>query len=366
MVEREGRNPVAVSDPPGEGDLGEPSMLGAAEPQIVGPPPRKGGGGGGSWRPKGPKPGWWLLVVPLLIIVLALTPAFISGLKKTPRNRIGISYGGGPFEATHFQRIVQPGSGLFFNGFFDPLYLYPSDQQNYIVSLLPGVGLPGEARLDRRADEGPRAWSTYQVAVYFKLNTDKLRAFHEAARSPVRGLHDGRLEQPHPRHVPAADRERAAGGDPPGTTSPTCSATQTSSCQLQNRVQKKISQRLQDAVGSRFFCAPTFQAGGKGVCGDPTFIIKAVDIPTSVTQAFQDNRTSAIQIQTKQNEIMQRQAEAQSIAALGLTGDQYDMLKAIESGKINFWVLPNNGGGVNIAGPGTTGQTPTTTTTRPK
>ena len=67
--------------------------------------------------------------------MLAFTPAFIGGLKKTPRNMIGISYGGGPFEAAHYQRIVQPGSGLFFNGFYDPLYLYPSDQVNYIISL---------------------------------------------------------------------------------------------------------------------------------------------------------------------------------------------------------------------------------------
>jgi hypothetical protein len=89
-----------------------------------------------------------------------------------------------------------------------------------------------------------------------------------------------------------------------------------------------------------------------------------------VAQAFQDNRTSGIQILTKENEIKQRQAEAQAIAALGMTGDQYTKLKAVESGKTNFWILPDDSG-ITIAGPGTGAQAPvapptTTTTTRPR
>ena len=39
----------------------------------------------------------------------------------------GISYGGGVFEGPHFQRVIKPGHSLFFNGFMDSLYLYPSE-----------------------------------------------------------------------------------------------------------------------------------------------------------------------------------------------------------------------------------------------
>lgn len=346
-------------------DSGGPAPLGAADPLTIGRPPRNGGGGR-TWRPPRIERSWWLLVVPVLIIVLAFTPAFISGLKKTPRNRIGISYGGGPFEATHFQRVVQPGSGLFFNGFFDPLYLYPSDQQNYIVSQNYGVG--SQLKPDSIvAPTKDRVLATYQVAVYFKLNTDRLRAFHEQLgiqyraytttgwNNLIRDTFRQQIEnalQEETRQVDVADLF--------GNAKLLVS--------LQDRVQTKLSQRLHAALGQQFFCAPTFNPGGR--CGDPTFIIKAVNIPSSVAQAFQDNRTSGIQILTKQNEIAQRQAEAQSIAALGMTGDQYDMLKAVESGKINFWVLPNNGG-VTITGPSTgaagsgSSAPPTTTTTRP-
>jgi hypothetical protein len=79
-------------------------------------------------------------------------------------------------------------------------------------------------------------------------------------------------------------------------------------------------------------------------------------------------RTSDIQIQTKENEVRQREAEARAIAALGLTGQEYDVLKGIESGRITFWVLPDDSG-VTISGPDT-GTGPgapsglTTTTTR--
>jgi hypothetical protein len=106
-----------------------------------------------------------------------------------------------------------------------------------------------------------------------------------------------------------------------------------------------------------------------GECADPTFVVQRVDIPEAVAQAYETNRTSEVQIQTDRNEVVQRQAEAEAIASLGLTGDQYVTLKAIESGKIGFWVLPE-GAGVSVLNPNPTGEQPqtpdgSTTTTRP-
>jgi hypothetical protein len=112
------------------------------------------------------------------IVLLALVPAVMSTLEKTPRDKIGISYGGGPIEGEHYQKIVQPGSGLFFNGLFDTLYLYPADQQNYIISNQEGVGAV-DAPDSISAPTSDRVQVQYQAAVYFKLNTDELRPFHE-------------------------------------------------------------------------------------------------------------------------------------------------------------------------------------------
>jgi regulator of protease activity HflC (stomatin/prohibitin superfamily) len=361
VVERGDDNGNERDDEAREEKLGEPAPLGAPEPVVVGRAPRTGGAG---WRPKAPTSGWWLLVVPVVLVGLALAPTFFSGLKKTPRDRVGISYGGGPFEGVHFQRIVQPGSNLFFNGFFDRLYLYPSDQVNYIVSEQQGVG--AQAAPDAVvAPTRDRVQASYQVAVYFKLNTDQLQDFHEQLGLRYQAYTtdgwDDLINDTFRQQIENALQEetrKVAVADLVGDADLLV--------ELQDNVQTKLTQRLEDALGGQFFCAPTFRRGGD--CGDPTFVIKKVDIPTSVAQAFEDVRTSEIQVETKENEVRQREAEARAIEALGLTGQEYDILKAIESGRITFWVLPHDSG-ITITGPDSASgsrqapSSPTTTTT---
>jgi regulator of protease activity HflC (stomatin/prohibitin superfamily) len=376
VVERQEGNGDERDDDVGPDQLGAPAPLGAPEPIAAGRGPRTGGGG---WWPSAPRSWRWLLVVPVLLVGLALVPTLVSGLKKTPRDRVGISYGGGPFEGVHFQRVVRPGSNLFFNGFFDDLYLYPSDQVNYIVPRQPVQAVQqaqgGQGQGNQPAPDSvvaptrDRVQVSYQVAVYFKLNTDELRDFHEQLglryqayttdgwNNLIRDTFRQQIEnalQEETRNVDVADLVGNAD----------------LLVELQDNVQTKLTQRLEDALGQQFFCAPTFRPNGD--CGDPTFVIKRVDIPSSVTKAFEDVRTSEIKIQTKENEVRQREAEARAIAALGLTGQEYDILKAIESGKITFWVL-NGEGGITITGPDTgsgssqapSTPAPTTTTTAP-
>jgi len=76
--------------------------------------------------------------------------------------------------------------------------------------------------------------------------------------------------------------------------------------------------------------------------------VKQIDIPAPVVNAFQAVRTSAIQIQTMQNQVLQRKFEAEGIAELNkqlsIAGYNYVLIKAIEAGSINFWVLSSNPG----------------------
>ncbi len=358
-----------------EEDEEEPSALGAAATLPVTRETRRGrrkaadlattggGGGTGSWAPtrRPPRLGvkQRLITAVVVVLLLAFGPAFVSGLKKTPRNMIGISYGGGPFESAHFQRIVQPGSALFFNGWYDPLYLYPSDQQNYIISKSPRVGAVrgADSVLAPTSDRVPL---TFQAAIYFKLNTTLLRQFHEQLglqyKAYTQGGWNNLLQDTFRQQVENAIQEQTR-----RYTVSQLYGNAANLVQLQNAVQKSMSERLRAALGEPYFCSPLFKPGGP--CDPPTFTVKQIDVPVPVVTAFQAVRISAIQIQTMQNQVLQRQFEAEGIAELNkqlsIAGYNYVLLKAIESGSINFWVLPQGITGLTIPGPT---QSPTTTT----
>ncbi len=80
-------------------------------------------------------------------------------------------------------------------------------------------------------------------------------------------------------------------------------------------------------------------------CPQFTPVLTSVTIPDGVRSAFETNRASEIAVQTKENEVAQRAAEADAIRklneALAAAGDNYVLLKAIERCKVTFWVLPN-------------------------
>ncbi|MEQ1785423.1 MAG: SPFH domain-containing protein [Acidimicrobiales bacterium] len=304
-------------------------------------------------RPRLPRRGGLLLKVGLVVAValfLAIAPALRSSVTKTPQNRVGISYGGGPVEAAHFQRVVQPGSGLFVNGLFDQLYLYPSDTQTYIVSKDAAEGTTADDSISSPSRD--RVLVEYQVAVYFKLNTDRLQDFHEQfglqysafkANGWNRLIRDTFRQQ-----IENALQEETRKYDVADVY-----ANADDLAAIQGDVEQKVSDRLIEALGQPYFCGPTFVPGQ--TCEPPTFIIKKIDIPEGVAAAFEANRTAEVQI-------AQRTAEAEAIRALNESlseaGMNYVLLKAIESGKIDFWVLPSDSG-VTLQAPGS----PSTTTT---
>lgn len=292
----------------------------------------------------------WLLIVLLALYLIAVSPLPIfggqgiaAGFRKTPKNMIGISYGGGPIESSHFQRIVQPGSKLFFNGLFDSLYLYPADQQNYIVSLNPRIGaVRGKDSIV--APTSDRVAVTYQVAIYFKLNTDLLRQFHEQlglqySAYTTKGWNN-LLQDTFRQNIENAVQEQ--------TRRYSVSELYGNSqnlIQFQRSVQDDFGGRLVSALGQPYFCSPSFEAHKQ--CGEPTFIVKQIDIPTTVANAFVNQRAAQIQV-------AQRESEAQGIrdlnsSGVNIDGQNYVMLKAIENGQVTFWVVPS-GAGLNLPG----------------
>ncbi len=247
---------------------------------------------------------------------LILAAVAVAAFMKTPADRIAISYGGGPFEGNKFQRIVQPGSNLTFNGLIDHWYEYPVTQRNYIISMKPNEGDVGgtDVVVATTDDKISVKW---ELAVYFKLNTDLLRDFHENI-----GLkYQAWTEDGWDRMINDSFRQQIESAlqlESRRFSAEALLGDEGAVAEVQDGVARTLQQRVSSVLGEEYFCGPTFTGldveGGPVACPQFTVTLKKPTLPDTVLQAFEQNRVSASEIVTAQNRATALEEEARGVA----------------------------------------------------
>lgn len=215
-------------------------------------------------------------IVAVLIAIFAFMPIIASGFKRTPADRFGIAYSGGPFSGSSFQRVVDPGTGFFFNGFWGHLYLYPAGVAAYSMpNPAPDAGLLEASEVVHpTSDHVP---VTVTLTAHYRLNQDELQAFHESLGAQHEAHTDEGWEEMERQvvrsAVSASLQEALAAHDAESLISdPDLIA------HIEEEVATRLGERLEATAGGRFLCSPDHRSGAP--CGDPAVVIGSVDVPT--------------------------------------------------------------------------------------
>jgi hypothetical protein len=290
--------------------------------------------------------------VALVLVVFLL--AGLASIRKCDAQSACLSYGGGPIESIHFQGRFGASSGTRLNGAFDGWYAYPISVRAYAVSNVAGEQA-GERGVDaqdgdRSRDAIPSIPATtrdrinvdWQLTVYFKLNTNLLRAFHEQIGLRYKAYEDRGWDLML-RQTVRKQLETSLAGVTRRHGVADVFADEATLRSIERAVGTTLKDKVNEALGGAYFCGPQFRPG-TAACPDFQVRIKKPAIPAAVQTAFEQNRTSQILIATKHNQLEQRAQEAQAIRRLrGELSAPYLVLRAIEQGKIDFWVLPQTG-----------------------
>ncbi len=203
-----------------------------------------------------------------------------------------------------------------------------------------------------------------RVQVYFTLNRDKdtLKQFHERIGLKTHAYTSAGWDDMLQSYFrPQIDRALAAVGTEYNWAE--LYNNEGKKALFQTAAAKEFTRLLPAAVGGDYFCGPSYT--GANACGELSFTIQK---PTPLDKGIIDGLEArqraelakeAQQQKNQQQKNQQVQLELQSVrsqvALLGANG--YLLKSAIESGKIQFMVIPQNGN-VSIPVPTTSTATP--------
>ncbi|MEV0789652.1 SPFH domain-containing protein [Kribbella sp. NPDC050459] len=315
-------------------------------------------------KPKGGGSGKVKVIGFLILAVIVVIVLFnIFNFANTDANRIGLHYGGGVIEDKKFKSVVPPGSTNKMIGPGDTLYTYPIDQRSYIIG---GDGADTDAADEVTVVSKDNVRLGVRVQVYFTLNRDKdvLKSFHERIGLKTEAYEEqGWNDMLQSYFRPQIDRALSAVATNYGWAE--LYNNEKMKSQFQSAAAKEFTRLLPAAVGGDYFCGPGYN--GNNDCGELSFTVqKPMPLDKGIIDGLEAKQRAELARATQEQKNQQVQVELQSVQQqvklLGANG--YLLKSAIESGSVQFMVIPQNGN-ISIPVPTTTSQQPTTQPSQP-
>lgn len=281
-----------------------------------------------------------------LAVVALLWFLFTMSWYSVPVDKVGLHYSGGPIQGQHFVGVINPGTGKRFYGLLETVHQLPVTQRNYIISKNASEGDRGVAdSISAPSKDGVPF--DFELATYFKLNTSHsvLRKFYEqicikydCTDLGKDGGWDRMLNDSFRQQI-----ENALQSESRRYSTDDLANNRDAIAAIQTDVGSALKDRINTVLGGPFFCGPTYTSATPNVCPDFQFVIKHIGAPQGIRDNYQGVKASQIAVDQKRFEVEQAKLQADAARELNAAinnNPNYVLLKAIESGKISFWVLP--------------------------
>ncbi|MBK6857518.1 MAG: band 7 protein [Microthrixaceae bacterium] len=285
-----------------------------------------------------------VLIVIAVMLGLGYTAYWFGSRGDSAANEVCVVYSGGTFEDKRFVKIMDPGQTKENIGWGSEQYCYRNDQRSYIAAAKEGADTkPVEVVGGGSGDSGSNVRLVVDYQLYFKLNLEPkmLRKFHENIGVKTQGwTEDGWNAMLRDYFEPQIERslEAAAlqyGWDKLYSDEATRRAFQADTVQ-------RLKGAIKEVVGDDYFCGPDYVAGGE--CGDFTFTVGKPQLANQdLIAAIESEETAKrqTQAQSEKNATAQSKLEIDR-ELIEMYGPQGALIaKAIESGKVTFYVLPD-------------------------
>ena len=284
---------------------------------------------------------WYAIAFGIFVLIFCaiFIPTYYYGActDVAPMDRYTLVYQGGPLDGRDFIKSVDPGVGRLYVGNLNKSFMYPSTQRTYIVSMASDEGdVQGADELVVNAKGANKVH--LELALAFKLVPENLQAFHERLGLKYKAWEeagwDKMLQEQVRQPLETAFQEEAKNY----TNIEACN--EVGMVQMGDAVAAVIQSRIDAYMNGHYIQVLSLSLTSAKPDDTVQAEIERIAASQQAIQTAENNKLAAEKTALA-NEILRKSLQGEG----GMTAI---LQKAVESGKVTFWVLPSD---MQIVGP---------------